>query len=102
MQSGTVLFRETTAVIAIVCLLFLILQSHSMTITCAFCCFLYMKTSNNQNRIYLESAFVDLDPRFSLLCQVGDDIISPTKSAGGARFMSQDPFIHRNQGWSSQ
>ena len=37
-------------------------------------------TSNNQR---LESAFDDLDPRFSLLCQVGDDVIRPEKSAGG-------------------
>ena len=35
-----------------------------------------------------------LDPRLSLLCQVGDDVICPSKSAENARYASQDSFIH--------
>ena len=38
--------------------------------------FLTVKNSNNQR---LGSAFDDLDPRLSLLCQVGDDVIRPCK-----------------------
>ena len=47
-------------------------------------------TSNNQR---LGSTFDDLDPRLSLLCQVGDDVICPAKSAGDASYKTQDPFI---------
>ena len=35
---------------------------------------LTLLTSNNQR---LGSAFDDLDPRLSLLCQVGDDVMNP-------------------------
>ena len=45
--------------------------------------FVYMKTSNKLIKTGLESAFDDLDPRFSLLCQVGDDVICPFKICGG-------------------
>ena len=38
--------------------------------------------SNNQ---ILRSAFYDLDPRLSLLCQVGDDVIHPCKICGGCQ-----------------
>ena len=31
------------------------------------------------------SAFDDLDPRLSLLCQVGDDVIRPCKICGGCQ-----------------
>ena len=48
-------------------------------------------TSNNQR---LGSAFNDLNSRVSLLYQVGDDVIPPCKSAGDARYVPQDPFIH--------
>ena len=39
-------------------------------------------TSNNQR---LGGAFDDLDPRLSLLCQVGDDVIRPCKICGGCQ-----------------
>ena len=39
-------------------------------------------TSNNQG---LGSGFDDLDPRLSLLCQVGDDLIHPCKIYGGCQ-----------------
>ena len=39
-------------------------------------------TSDNQR---LGSAFDDLDPRLSLLCQVGDDVIRPCKICGGCQ-----------------
>ena len=39
-------------------------------------------TSNNQR---LGSAFDDLNFRFSLLCQVGDDVIRPCKICGGCQ-----------------
>ena len=39
-------------------------------------------TSNNQRT---GSALDDLDPRLSLLCQVGDDVIRPCKICGGCQ-----------------
>ena len=59
------------------------------------CCFLKIHfilvfTSNNQSS---GSAFDDLDPRPSLIC----DVIHPCKkSAGDARYVSQDPSTHGN------
>ena len=53
--------------------------------------FKVVKTSNNQR---LGSAFDDLDPRLSLLCQVVDDVIHPCKICGGCQIRTQDPFIH--------
>ena len=47
-------------------------------------------TSNNQR---LGSAFNDLDTNFSLLCQIGDDVIRPCKICGDSRYASQDPFV---------
>ena len=41
-----------------------------------------LQTSNNQR---LGSVFNDLDPRLSLLCQVGDDVIRPCKICGGCQ-----------------
>ena len=41
-----------------------------------------LMTSNNQR---LGSVFDDLDPRHSLLCQVGDDVICPCKICGGCQ-----------------
>ena len=45
-----------------------------------------VNTSNNQK---LGSAFDNLNPRLSFLCQVDDDVIPPAKYAGDARCMSQ-------------
>ena len=42
-------------------------------------------TRNNQR---LGSAFDDLDPRLSFLCQVGDDVSSPWKICGGCQIHS--------------
>ena len=50
----------------------------------------YLNTSNQR----LGSVFDDLDPRLSLLYQVGDDVSAPAKSARDARYAPQDPFIH--------
>ena len=50
-----------------------------------------LKTSNNQR---LGSVFDDLDPRLSLLFQVGDNVICSYKIPEDAKYMSQDPFIH--------
>ena len=41
-----------------------------------------VKTSNNQR---LGGVFHDLDPRLSLLWQVGDDVIHPSKICGGCQ-----------------
>ena len=47
-------------------------------------------TSNNHR---LGSALVDLDPRLSLLCQVGDDVIHPCKICGRCQIYIPR-FIH--------
>ena len=47
----------------------------------------------------LETVGREIDSRLSLPYQVGDDVVrpAPAKSAGDARYASQDPFIHGNQ-----
>ena len=47
-----------------------------------------VKTSNNQR---LGRVFHDLDPRLSLLCQVGDDVIRPCKICGGCQIRVPRP-----------
>ena len=49
-----------------------------------------VKVSHNQR---LGSAFNDLEPRLSLLCQVGDDVIRPCKICGGCQ-ISVPTSIH--------
>ena len=44
--------------------------------------------SSNNHR--LGSGLGDLNPRLSLLYQVGDDVIRPCKNAEDARYMPQD------------
>ena len=48
--------------------------------------------NKNTNILHKTSAF-DVT-RLTLLCQVGDDVMPPCKICGGARYASQDPFIH--------
>ena len=57
-----------------------------------------MKTSNDQNWIRecicWPQSLGSLS--FAKLVMISS---APAKSAGGAIYMSQDPFIHGNQGW---
>ena len=58
------------------------------------------KTRNHKNQ-RLGSGFDDLDPKLSLLCQGGDDVILPCKICGDARYASQDPYMHSLINWLS-
>ena len=51
-------------------------------------------TCNNQR---LGSVFHNLDPRLSLLCRVGDDVIRPLKICGGCQIRFPRSIIHCNQ-----
>ena len=78
-----VLFMETTAVIG--WLLFLILQSQQDNHFWMPFATLYYIWKLVIIKTGLESAFDGLDPRFSLLCQVGDDVIRPCKICRGCQ-----------------